>query len=112
MFQVELRLQPTKLRLASGLVARVLLTPASAHGTERTYVPIAAIVEGDGRRASVFVLDEAGGKHTAKRRAVEVAFIEGTQVALTEGVQAGEKIVTDGALYLQDGERVLVRDAS
>lgn len=111
MFQVELRLQPTKLRLASGLVAKVLLTPASAHGTERTYVPIASIVEGDGRRASVFVLDDADGKQTAKRRPIEVAFIDGTQVALAQGVTAGEKIVTDGALYLQDGERVIVRDA-
>jgi multidrug efflux pump subunit AcrA (membrane-fusion protein) len=111
MFQVELRLEPTKLRLASGLVAKVLLTPASAHGTERTYVPIAAIVEGDGRRASVFVLNDVDGKQIAMRRAVEVAFIDGTQVALTQGVQAGEKIVTDGALYLQDGERVLVREA-
>jgi hypothetical protein len=112
MFQVELRLQPTKLRLASGLVAKVLLTPASAHGIDRTYVPIAAIVEGDGRRASVFVLDGVSGKQIARRRAVEVAFIEGTQVALVQGVQAGEEIVTDGALYLQDGEHVLVRDAS
>jgi membrane fusion protein, multidrug efflux system len=111
MFQVELRLQPTKLRLASGLVAKVLLTPASAHGTERAYVPIAAIVEGDGRTASVFVIDGAADKQVAKRRAVEVAFIDGVNVAIAHGVAVGEKIVTDGALYLQDGERVLVRDA-
>jgi RND family efflux transporter MFP subunit len=111
MFQVELRLQPTKLRLASGLVAKVSLTPASASASERVYVPIASIVEGNGRTASVFVLDNANGTLVAKRRPVEVAFIDGTQVAIADGVKAGEKIVTDGALYLQDGERVLVRDA-
>jgi RND family efflux transporter MFP subunit len=111
MFQVELRLHPTKLRLVSGLVAKVLLTPSSAQAGQRVYVPIAAIVEGDGRRASVFVLDSAGGQHTAKRRAVEVAFIEGVSVALAGGLQAGEQVVTDGALYLEDGERVLLKDA-
>jgi len=112
MFQVELRLEPTRLRLASGLVAKVALTPASALGGERVYVPIASIVEGDGRRASVFVLEHMDGDAVAKRRAVDVAFIDGVQVAIAHGVQAGEQIVTDGALYLQDGERVLVRDAA
>jgi len=111
MFQVELRLQSTKLRLASGLVAKVLLTPASARNAERVYVPIAAIVEGDGRRASVFVLTGANDKPVATRRAVDVAFIDGVNVALAQGLSIGEKVVTDGALYLQDGERVLVRDA-
>jgi len=111
MFLVELRLHPTKLRLASGLVAKVALTPASANNADRVYVPIASIVEGDGRRASVFVIDPANGHPIAKRRAVEVAFIDGVEVALTQGLKLGEKVVTDGALYLQDGEHVLVRDA-
>jgi RND family efflux transporter MFP subunit len=111
MFQVELRLQPTKLRLASGLVAKVSIVPASANAAERVYVPIASIVEGDGRRANVFVLDTANGVSVAKRRSVDVAFIDGVNVAIAKGVAVGEKIVTDGALYLQDGEQVLVRDA-
>jgi len=111
MFQVELRLHPTKLRLASGLVAKVALTPSSAQAGERVYVPIAAIVEGDGRRASVFVLSGPDGNAIAKRRAVEVSFIDGERVALSQGLALGERVITDGALYLQDGERVLVRDA-
>jgi multidrug efflux system membrane fusion protein len=112
MFQVELRLEPTKLRLVSGLVAKVSLTPASAKQGERVYVPVASIVEGDGRTASVFVLEQSKDVVVAKRRAVDVAFIDGVQVALSQGLNAGEKVVTDGALYLQDGERVLVREPS
>jgi membrane fusion protein, multidrug efflux system len=111
MFQVELHLQPTKLRLVSGLVAKVSLIPASARGGERVYVPIASIVEGEGRHANVFVLNGSGDNQTAQRRAIEVAFIDGNQVAITNGLSAGEKIVTDGALYLEDGEHVMVRDA-
>jgi multidrug efflux system membrane fusion protein len=102
LFPIEIALDATSLSMASGLVARITLSPASASEGERVYVPVAAIVEGDGKRASVFVLD--GDR--ARRREVEVAFIDGTGVALTSGLQAGESVVTDGALYIEDGERV------
>ena len=44
-----------------------------------------------------------------RRREVEVAFFEDQAVALESGVQAGERIVTDGSLYLEDGEEVKVQ---
>ena len=112
MFQVELHVAPTPLRLVSGLVAKVTLTPASARRGELAYVPIASIVEGDGRRANVFILTGEGKDQIASRRAVEVAFIDGVKVALNSGVVSGERVITDGALYLQDGERVLISDAA
>jgi hypothetical protein len=52
----------------------------------------------------VFVL----ANDRAKRRPVRVAFIAAEQVALAEGLAPGETIVTDGALYLQDDERVAI----
>jgi len=52
------------------------------------------------------------GDH-AKRRDVQVAFIETAGVALSEGLRPGERVVTDGALYLQDNDRiVIVQDAT
>jgi RND family efflux transporter MFP subunit len=111
MFMVEIALDkvdaPFAGPLKSGLVAKVQITPTSASDGERVYVPIGAIVEGNGRAASVFVL----GNNHAERRAVEVAFIENDAVALTKGLQAGEKVITDGALYLEDGEQVTVQEA-
>jgi len=111
MFMVEIALDkvdaPFDGPLKSGLVAKVQITPTSASSGERVYVPIGAIVEGNGRAASVFVL----GNNHAERRAVEVAFIENDAVALTKGLQAGEKVITDGALYLEDGEQVTVQEA-
>jgi RND family efflux transporter MFP subunit len=104
MFPVEVRFDSVPVRLASGLVAKLKLHPASSRSHRLTYVPIAAVVEGDGDRASVFVVD---GDH-AKRRAVRIAFIAPEAVALAEGLQPGERIVTDGALYLQDNERIEV----
>ncbi len=65
-------------------------------------MPIGAVVEGNGDRASVYIVD--GDR--AKRRPVRVAFIGPEAVALDDGVKPGERVVTDGALYLQDDERI------
>jgi membrane fusion protein, multidrug efflux system len=104
LFPVEVRFDSVPVSLASGLVAKLNLYPASARTHRLTYVPIAAVVEGDGDRASVFIV--SGDR--VKRRPVRVAFIAPQAVALAEGVQPGERVVTDGALYLQDNERIEV----
>jgi membrane fusion protein, multidrug efflux system len=104
MFPVEVRFDSVPVALASGLVAKLNLHPASGRTSRLTYVPIAAVVEGDGDRASVFVVN--GDR--VKRRTVRIAFIAPQAVALADGLQPGERIVTDGALYLQDDERIEV----
>jgi RND family efflux transporter MFP subunit len=106
MFRIEVTLAPTDLPLKSGLVAKLTVVPSSASAGSRVYVPIGAIVEGDGRTARLFVLD----KDRARRRDVEVAFIEGDNVALVGGVEAGEQVITDGAQYLEDGEQVAIAE--
>jgi multidrug efflux system membrane fusion protein len=106
MFPVEVHFDSPPPRLVSGLVARLRLAPTTAAPT-LTYVPMAALVEGDGDRASVFVVD--AGK--ALRREVRVAFITADSIALESGLAAGEAVVTDGALYLANGESVeILRD--
>jgi RND family efflux transporter MFP subunit len=102
MFPVEVRFDSVPVALASGLVAKLNLHSSAARARQLTYVPIAAIVEGDADRASVFVVN--GDR--AKRRPVRVAFIGADAVALDDGVQPGERVVTDGALYLQDDEHI------
>lgn len=106
MFGVEVALDPVNLPLKSGLVAKITIIPATAKAGERVYVPIGAIVEGAGRKARVFVLEE---KH-ARGREVEVAFIEGEHVALANGLRLGEQVITDGAQYLEDGEEVALAE--
>jgi RND family efflux transporter MFP subunit len=106
MFPVELKFDTPPPRLVSGLVARLGLAPTS-QAPALTYVPMAALVEGDGDRASVFVYRD--GK--AQRRDVRVAFITADSIALESGLKAGEPVITDGALYLENGEAVeILRD--
>jgi RND family efflux transporter MFP subunit len=108
MFPIEVQFDSPPPRLVSGLVARLRLAPTT-DGKPLTYVPMAALVEGDGDRASVFVVD--GGK--AQRRDVRVAFITADSIALESGLATGEAVVTDGALFLENGEPVEIqRDAT
>ena len=104
MFPVEVRFDTPPPRLVSGLVARLRLAPETS-GPPLTYVPMAALVEGDGDRASVFVLD--GDK--AQKREVRVAFITADSIALESGLAAGEAVITDGSLYLENGQAVEVQ---
>jgi RND family efflux transporter MFP subunit len=108
MFRIEVAVDPVDLPLKSGLVAKLTIIPSTARAGARVYVPISAIVEGDGRTARVFVLD----KEHARRRDVQVAFIEGASVALAGGLKAGEQVITDGAQYLEDGEQVAIAEAA
>ncbi len=107
MFPVEVQFDSPPPRLVSGLVARLRLTPTS-DAQPLTYVPMAALVEGDGDRASVFVIDD--GK--AVKRNVQVAFITADSIALESGLRSGETVITDGALFLEDGESVEVAEGT
>jgi multidrug efflux pump subunit AcrA (membrane-fusion protein) len=62
-----------------------------------------------GQHADLFVLSKEGAQTVAKKREVKVAFFARDQVALSGGVNAGDRVITDGALYLSDGEQVSVQ---
>lgn len=106
LFVVEARLSdemPDTLK--SGLVARLQWQPGGPEAGTLAYVPMAAIVDGDGRRAVVYVMID--GK--AQRRPIEVAFIDRERVAITSGVEPGETVIAEGAQFVADGVAVTVR---
>ena len=110
MFPIEVQFDSPPPRLVSGLVTRLRLAPTT-DAPPLTYVPMSALVEGDGDRASVFVID--GGKARDARASVRVAFITADSIALESGLATGEAVVTDGALFLENGEAVeVLRDTT
>jgi len=89
--------------LSSGMIGRVEI---AAHGAERLRtVPIEALLEADGDRATLFALGPDG---RAKRVPVEVAFVRGAQAAVRGALSGVSRVVTDGAAYLNDGAAVRV----
>jgi RND family efflux transporter MFP subunit len=89
--------------LASGMIGRVEILAAGAERL-RT-VPVEALLEADGDRATLFALGPDG---RAKRIPVEVAFVRGEQAGVRGGLAGATRVVTDGAAYLSDGAAVRV----
>lgn len=107
-FPVELEIDATDAAqpaagLPSGLVGTATIT-ARGSGATRSYVPLAALVEGDQHAMTIFTLEGS----TARARTVDVAFVTGTRAALAEPLPAGTRVLTEGAPYLADGETVRV----
>ena len=90
----------------SGLIGRARIVPASSTATQRSYLPIAALVEGDQAKARLYLFDPKTGMVKSAERSV--AFVSGAEVALSETLPEGTQVVTDGAAYLRDGETVQV----
>lgn len=88
--------------LVTGMVAHMTLHPAAGNARRLVYVPVAAVIDADGGKASVFVVD----KGKARRRNVEVAFITPEGVALRSGLSEGDEVVTAGAAWLDDGDPI------
>jgi len=101
-FPVEFAIDVGDVRLVQGLIAKVTLTEASA--TAVPVVPVNAVLEANQDQASVYVVDE--GATTARRVAVRTGRLLGEQVEILEGIQRGQRVVTEGAEYLRDGATV------
>jgi RND family efflux transporter MFP subunit len=107
LFPIELKLAPTTLTLASGMVAEAEVQPtvgSAIAGATLVRIPASALVAANGDKATVFVA--AGDR--ARKREVRIAFIEGSDIAITSGITAGESVVSAGAPYLDDNALIKV----
>jgi membrane fusion protein, multidrug efflux system len=86
------------------LVGQVEIHPT--RGMAVQLVPIEAVLEADGSNATVFALSP--DRQRAERRRVSVAFIDGSQVAISGGLEGFTTVLTDGAAYLDDSSAVEV----
>lgn len=99
-------------RLRPGMFGRVLLSLGEAD--EVTSIPATAVITatyGD----SVFVVENETGKDGAARQVAKQRFIRtgrarGDFVAVTEGLQPGETVVSAGAFKLRNGSPVNVNN--
>jgi RND family efflux transporter MFP subunit len=108
-FQVEVTLPNPKGLLKSGMVATLDIGSAKLR-SPALVVPIEAVVSpADGSKSfSVFVVTHQADKDTVHRRAVQPGPAFGNMVSILQGVSRGEKIVTNGATLVNDGQIVHV----
>jgi len=105
LYEVEVRLNPSGAKLAPGLFAKATLQPSS----RRSYavVPVEAIVEGNGKEGFVYTL--AGDRKRVQKVPVQIGFLEGSKVLLTNGLSETKQVVTAGSAYLTEQSTVLVK---
>jgi multidrug efflux system membrane fusion protein len=102
-FEIELRLAASEKNLLAGFVGHGRVYPTQKE--RLVLLPLTALLRADGKQAEVYVLDDQQQAHL---RLIEVAFIEGSRMAVRSGVQEGELIVIQGAPYLSEGRMVTV----
>ena len=108
-FDVEVTIPNPQGLLKPGMIASIEVREEAAQ-TEVAVVPLTAVVASkDGANAyAVYVVEGQGGGHRARLRRVALGAAFGNSVAVTEGVSAGELVVTTGATLIADGEQVQV----
>ena len=105
--EVELEANEVPPATRSGLLVHVQIQPAPV--PTRPRVPAAALVEGQGNQASVFLLAADG--RTVERRPVTVEGLRGAAAYLATALPANRQLVVRGAEFLRDGMTVHVEPA-
>ena len=105
LYEVEVKINPGTAKFAPGLFANVTLVPARS----RSYavVPVEAIVEGNGKDGFVYVV--ADDRRKVKKIPVQVGYIDGNNVLLTNGLSGVKQVVTAGSAFLTEESIVVVK---
>jgi multidrug efflux system membrane fusion protein len=110
-FNVEVALPNGDGRLKPGMIGRVEIVagPAASAENGAVDVPLVAVVQaGKSEQGYAVFVVEGAAAPVARRRPVVLGDVRGNAVAVTRGLQPGERIVVSGASMLVDGETVHV----
>jgi RND family efflux transporter MFP subunit len=112
-FEVELTIPKPPSQLRAGMIASLVVPDANATAKPVVVVPLNAVVSHPrqaGKEDSYTVVVVTGDKNNAiaRRRTVKLGEAFGNLIAISEGLEAGESVVTLGAATVNDGERVQV----
>ena len=105
-FPVIIQLSKKDSRIRSGLAAEVDVKFGKEGAPRRIYVPSKAVGE-DRQGRFVYIAKAAGdGLATAMRKTVEVGEVTTEGLEITNGVSAGDILITHGLSYLSEGKKV------
>jgi RND family efflux transporter MFP subunit len=107
-FEVEVSLDNPDNALKVGMIANLSL--ATAHLQPFTLVPLNAVLRAktDPNGYAVMLLEDAKDGPVVRLQDVKLGAVHGDNIAVIDGVKAGEKVVVVGATLVHDGERVQV----
>lgn len=105
-FEVEVEIVAAQ-DLRSGMVAEVEIAAATNAATPAStmIVPTLSLMDARADQGVVFVVDE---QNVARRRAVRTAGVTEAGVIVVEGLQPGDRVISNGAAYVRDGDTVRI----
>jgi RND family efflux transporter MFP subunit len=108
-FDVEVEIPNPDRLWKPGMIAAVELKSAGSHAAI-PLLPLTAFVPAakNKQQFAVMVVDGAGKNTRARIRDVVLGDVVGNRVAVTQGLNRGEEVITTGATMVIDGERIEV----
>lgn len=104
LYQAEVRVKAGNKKLASGLFAKVEIQPSAKKKLQS--VPIEAIVEGEGKKAFVFIVKN--DKKSVQKLSITIAFLESQTAFVLDGLSNVSEVVTAGSAFLTENSVVKV----
>lgn len=105
LYPIEINIKAGDKRFAPGLFANAVISPRKTIGGGGVRVPVEAIVEGDGKRAFVFVPDGKGG---VRKIPVVIGELTNSHAVIVQGMEGVDAVITAGSPYLSERSRVRV----
>jgi RND family efflux transporter MFP subunit len=102
-YEMKVAVEPAGARFVQGLVAKVVIADPDAESV--AVVPVTSLLEADGSLATVFVVAKGG---VARRVSVRTGRLIGERIEIVSGVAPGDRVVTEGAAWLDDNDPVRV----
>lgn len=99
-FDVEVSFLESPKALAAGMTAKVHIQTKTKGGYP--VIPIEALVKTNGKKGEVFVVENG----VARKKNVIIAKMLGNRVSVSSGLDGVQKVITTGAMYLEEGEKV------
>lgn len=96
---------PADIALQPGMTAEVQGKLPPTMATEGYMIPAAAVVGGEGQSKHVWVLGEDMTVHS---KAIVTGEMQGADIIVSSGLASGERIVTAGVHYLEEGQQVRI----
>lgn len=97
--------KPEGLSLQPGMTAEVQGKLPPTVSTDGFFVPVTAVFGGEGQTRYVWVLDEDMTVHS---KPVVTGEMQDSDIIISSGLASGQRIVTAGVHYLQEGQQVRI----
>jgi multidrug efflux system membrane fusion protein len=104
LYQAEVRVKPGHKKLASGMFAKVEIIPSTKKKLQS--VPIESIVEGQGKKAFVFIVKP--DKKSVEKLPVTIAYLEDRSAYILDGLTNVPEVVTAGSAFLTENSTVKI----